>query len=104
MTIVTRYGFQSYTYRCLITIKQLLYFQHTNLCNAKEDSDLCYYQIHQCIDRDSTSYNEASLTPNQANSPRMEDDFPELEYLDYTEALPIPKELDNLEMPFVEMQ
>ena len=45
-----------------------------------------------------------AMTPSQANSPRMEDDFPELEYLDYTEALPIPKELENLEMPFVEMQ
>ena len=76
----------------------------------KEDSDLCYYQIHQCIDRDSTSYNEASSTSSTKSlqseilPPQVEDDFPELECFDYTEALPIPKELESLEMPFVEMQ
>ena len=80
-------------------------FQHTNLCNVTEDSDLCYYQIHQCVERESGSFYEADVPPLcESNSPKDQNETLELKGYEYTEALPVPKELEHLEMPFVEMQ
>lgn len=81
-----------------------------------EDSDLCYYQIHQCVERESGSFYESdvpplceSYSPEKPQHPKLSTPKNQIETLDlegfeFTEALPVPKELESLEMPFVEMQ